>query len=51
TFLSSMKHIPSEIWRNISSEACTDTGFTGLSLSLVSKFVRSASEPVKLQSV
>ncbi|KZP08182.1 hypothetical protein FIBSPDRAFT_939142 [Athelia psychrophila] len=46
-----MKHVPSEIWRNISSEACTDTGFTGLSLSLVSKFVHAASEPVKLQSV
>ncbi|KZP11944.1 hypothetical protein FIBSPDRAFT_961762, partial [Athelia psychrophila] len=46
-----MKHIPSEIWTQICSEACTDTGFTGLSLSLVSKFVRAASEPFKLQSV
>lgn len=46
-----MDQIPSEIWTYIFSHACTDTGFTGLSLSLVSRFFHEAVQPVKLQSV
>ncbi|KAF7980016.1 hypothetical protein HWV62_40128 [Athelia sp. TMB] len=46
-----MQHAPTEIWYQISSHACTDSGSTGRSLSLVSKFIREASAPFKLQSV
>lgn len=45
-----MERVPAEIWSRISSYACMDTGFTGRSLSLVSKFIRDASARVKLQS-
>lgn len=46
-----MERVPLELWREIFSKACTDKGFTGCSLSLVSKFFREASAAVKLQSV
>ena len=46
-----MQHAPTEIWNQISSHACTDSGSTGRSLSLVSKFIRETSAPFKLQSV
>lgn len=46
-----MYRVPFEIWTKISSYACTDTGFTGRSLSLVSKFIRDASASVKIQSI
>lgn len=42
---------PLEIWTFIFSLACTDGGFTGRSLSLVSKSFREASIPVKLQCI
>lgn len=46
-----MNHVPSDVWANIFAHACTDSGTTGRSLSLVSKFIREASAPVKLQSL
>ncbi|KAF7973305.1 hypothetical protein HWV62_15627 [Athelia sp. TMB] len=46
-----MDRVPFEIWIKIFSFACTDAGFTGRSLSLVSKFVRDASAQVKLQKI
>ncbi|KZP14826.1 hypothetical protein FIBSPDRAFT_751358 [Athelia psychrophila] len=44
-----MDHIPT--WTKIFSHACTDSGLTGCSLALVSRFFHAASGPVKLQSV
>ncbi|KAI0677212.1 hypothetical protein C8Q78DRAFT_987646 [Trametes maxima] len=35
--------VPTEIWQNILSQACTDGGFTGRSLSLTSRFFYSQS--------
>ncbi|KZP21339.1 hypothetical protein FIBSPDRAFT_699850, partial [Athelia psychrophila] len=46
-----MDHTYPEVWTNISGHACTDSGATGRQLSLVSKFIRAASAPVKLQSI
>ncbi|KZP14827.1 hypothetical protein FIBSPDRAFT_867959 [Athelia psychrophila] len=46
-----MERTPSEIWTKIFAHACTDSGATGRQLSLVSKFTRAASAPVKLQSI
>jgi hypothetical protein len=46
-----MDQTPSELWEKIDSFACTDTGFTGHSLSLVSKYVQETSKSVKLQSI
>ena len=46
-----MNQTPSEVWKNIFSFACTDTGFTGRSLSLVSKYIHETSKSVKLQSI
>ncbi|KZP05551.1 hypothetical protein FIBSPDRAFT_702196, partial [Athelia psychrophila] len=46
-----MDCVPTEIWTKIFSHACTDSGLTGCSLALVSRFFRAASEPVKLQSI
>ncbi|KAF7981935.1 hypothetical protein HWV62_30711 [Athelia sp. TMB] len=46
-----MDRTPFEIWTKISSYACTDLGSTGRSLSLVSRFIREASAPAKLQSL
>ncbi|KAI0072938.1 hypothetical protein K474DRAFT_1678277 [Panus rudis PR-1116 ss-1] len=42
---------PAEIWARIFSFACTDGGYTGRSLSLVSRYFRDASLRVKLQSI
>jgi len=46
-----MDKIPPEICTKIFSHACLDSGYTGRSLSLVSKFIRETSQPVKLQSI
>ncbi|KZP14822.1 hypothetical protein FIBSPDRAFT_101480 [Athelia psychrophila] len=46
-----MERIPSEIWAKIFAYACTDSGTTGRRLSIISKFIREASAPVKLQSI
>ena len=42
---------PSEIWHGIFALACTDTGLTGRSLSLVSRQFHDISEPLKYQSI
>jgi hypothetical protein len=49
--LSSMDHIPPELWAEIFSFACLDDGTTGRILSLVSKYVYRVSKPSKLQSI
>jgi hypothetical protein len=46
-----MEKVPPEIWIKIWTHACLDNGYTGRSLSLVSRFVRDTSEPVRLQSI
>lgn len=46
-----MDKVPTEICTRIFSFACLDSGYTGRSLSLVSRFVHNASLPVKLQSI
>lgn len=46
-----MNRTPAEIWTEIFTYACTDSGTTGRRLSLVSKFIRESSAPVKLQSI
>lgn len=46
---SAVGNIPVEIWSKIFSEACTDGGRTGRSLSLVSKYIRDTSKPYKYQ--
>ncbi|OBZ70278.1 hypothetical protein A0H81_09707 [Grifola frondosa] len=43
--------VPLELWRNIFTLACTDGGFTGISLALVSKHFHAASLPVRLHSL
>jgi hypothetical protein len=40
---------PAEIWGNIFSLACVDDGFTGRSLSRVSKYIKECSKPYKYQ--
>ena len=42
---------PTEIWYEICALACTDTGITGRSLSLVSKHFHVVSRPFKYQSI
>lgn len=42
---------PPEVWHNILWFACTDTGFTGRSISLTSRFFHELSKSVKLRSV
>ena len=42
---------PPEIWHEIFALACTDTGLTGRSLSLVSKEFNEISGPLKYQSI
>ena len=49
--LSTMKRCPTEILCYIFAEACTDGGYTGRSLSLVSKRVCGASRRYALQSI
>lgn len=46
-----MDKVPPEIWMEIFTYACTDTGITGRSLSMVSRFFHEASRPVKLQNI
>jgi hypothetical protein len=46
-----MDRTPPELCEKIYSFACTDTGYTGRSLSLVSKYIHDTSKPVKLQSI
>ncbi|KAF8959605.1 hypothetical protein BDZ97DRAFT_1922780 [Flammula alnicola] len=46
-----MQNCPAEIWTQIIAFACTDSGFTGRSISLVSRSFRTASRPFKYQSI
>jgi len=46
-----MDHLPPEIWEQIFSFACIDSGKTGRSLSLVSRYFRDASRLSQYQSV
>ncbi|CCM03259.1 uncharacterized protein FIBRA_05386 [Fibroporia radiculosa] len=46
-----MEGLPAEIWMRISSLACTDGGLTGRSLARVSRYIRSVSDPFRLQNV
>lgn len=46
-----MERCPVEVWQRILSLACTDGGYTGCSLSLVSRFMRDAVEPICFHSV
>lgn len=46
-----MESCPPEICQTIFSFICTDGGYTGRTLSLVSKYIHSASLPIKLQTV
>jgi len=46
-----MDRCPVELWLKIFAIACTDDGFTGRSLSLVSRYIRDTSKSFKLQSV
>jgi hypothetical protein len=46
---SAVENCPAEIWGRIFSEACSDDGSTGRSLSLVSKYIRDTSKPYKYQ--
>ncbi|KAJ7117679.1 hypothetical protein C8R44DRAFT_626793, partial [Mycena epipterygia] len=43
--------IPPEICAHIFGFACRDSGYTGRSLSLVSRYIRETSELAKLQSI
>lgn len=47
----SFDHCPLEICHEIFQYACTDGGKTGRSLALVSKYIRNASKPYRLQSI
>ena len=46
-----MNFVPPEIWQKIFSDACLDSGFTGRSLSLVSKYIYEMSKPTRFQSL
>src|ERR1700733_11059411 len=46
---SAIKNCPTEIWARIFSLACIDDGFTGRSLSLVSRYIMEASKFYKYQ--
>jgi hypothetical protein len=46
-----MDHVPPEIWEQIFIFACTDSGRTGLSLSLVSRYFHNVSRSYQYQSV
>ncbi|KAJ7251414.1 hypothetical protein C8J57DRAFT_1078181 [Mycena rebaudengoi] len=46
-----MNQAPPEIYAHIFSYACTDSGYTGRSLSLVSKYFHEVSKPAILQSI
>ena len=46
---SAIKNCPTEIWGRIFTLACVDDGFTGRSLSRVSRYIMEASKPYKYQ--
>lgn len=46
-----MDGVPAELWAKIAKLACTDGGFTGCSLSLVSRYMRAVVQPVRFYSV
>ncbi|TFK69323.1 hypothetical protein BDN72DRAFT_733339, partial [Pluteus cervinus] len=46
-----MQQLPLEVWSQIFELACTDNGYTGHSLSLVSKSFNTLSVPYKFQSI
>lgn len=46
-----MDSCPFELWSKIAGYACTDGGYTGRSLSLVSRRMQSAVEPVRYYSI
>jgi len=46
-----VKNCPAEIWSRIFSLACTDSGYTGRSLSLVSKYIQQVSMPYKYRTL
>lgn len=46
-----MERCPLELWTKIASHACTDGGYTGCSLSLVSRTMYNAVDPVRYHSV
>ena len=46
-----LESIPTELWKDIATLACTDGGYTGRSLALTSKFVHTQSWPWRLHSV
>lgn len=46
-----MRPFPAELWHNIGAIACTDGGYTGCSLSLVSHCMRDVMRPVRYTSV
>ncbi|KAF7308359.1 hypothetical protein HMN09_00684400 [Mycena chlorophos] len=43
--------LPAELLTEVYRDACTDTGSTGRSLSLVSRYIRATSAPLKYQSL
>lgn len=49
--LHTMEHCPIELWLKIAAFACTDGGYTGRSLSLVSRTMRDVVKPVRFQTV
>lgn len=50
-FQMAMQRCPVEIWEQILSNACTDGGYTGCSLSVVSRTMRDVSRPFRYHSV
>ncbi|KAL0959533.1 hypothetical protein HGRIS_011246 [Hohenbuehelia grisea] len=46
-----MEHYPTEVWAYIFAFACSDGGKTGRRLASVSRYVRAASDPVRMRSV
>ncbi|KAJ6484960.1 hypothetical protein DFH09DRAFT_1211231 [Mycena vulgaris] len=46
-----LDQIPAEICAHVFDFACRDSGYTGRSLSLVSRYIRATSEAAKLQSI
>ncbi|KAJ7091545.1 hypothetical protein B0H15DRAFT_241660 [Mycena belliarum] len=49
--MAALDHVPPELCSLICGFACTDSGYTGRSLSLVSRYIRTISQPFKLQSI
>lgn len=44
-------NLPLEVWQQILTLSCTDGGYTGASLALVSRFFHAASHPVRFRSL